>query len=183
MPPTLLSIPIPTFEVSYVYVTPFQIEKNGKWMAQLSYKDPSIDFQDVSLLTPPLRVVDYQAETSRLRLDLSPQLMFQIKLNMFYEYLISTFYLHQQGMLQLQHYSMEDIRGLFYSLLDGSLLSVYLYPTTVVEMASGEFCNVSDLQTGDMIRCVIRFQGVTQLTHREGMRLRLHHSVPKVWKM
>ena len=183
MSQTLLTIPYQAFEVNHVYVTPFQKDHHGKWLAQLSYKDPSIDFHDVCLMTPPLRVIDYQAETSRLRLDLSPHLTFQIKLHLFYEYLISTLYLHQHGFLHSQHRTVEDIRGMFYSLLDGSVLSLYIYPTMMVQRADGEPCRMTDLQTGDPIRCIIRFHGVSQLHHRDGMKLRLHHSVPRIWRM
>ena len=183
MSPSLLSIPYQAFEVNHVYLTPFQEDRSGKWMAQLSYKDHSIDFHDVSLMTPPLTVIDYQAETSRLRLDLSKHLTFQVKLNMFYEYLISTFYLHQQAFLHLKHRSMEDIRQMFYSLLDGSMLSIYIYPTTWVKRMDGSGCRISDIQSGDVIRCIIRFQGVSQLHHRDGMKLRLHHSIPSIWQM
>lgn len=178
-----LTIPSQTFDVHHVYVTPFEMDRHGKWLARLSYKDPSVELHDVCLLTPPLHIVDYQPETSRLRLDLAPHMPFQIKLHMFYEYLISTFHLHQQGFLQVDHQTVEDIRRIFYSLLDGSTLSLYIYPTTLVQRAEGGTCRMTDLQVGDRIRCAIRFHGVSQLHHRDGMRLRLHHSVPRVWKV
>jgi hypothetical protein len=34
-----------------------------------------------------------------------------------------------------------------------------------------------------VIRCVVRLQGISQLFHRNELRLRLHHSVPAVWKL
>lgn len=180
--PTLLTIPYQAFEVDHVYLTPFQMDKNGKWMAQLSYKDAAIEFQDVCILSPPLRVLDYDPQTSRLRLDLTNHTMFHVKLNMFYEYLMSTFYLHQEGFLQIKHQTMEDIRQMFYSLVEGSRLSVYIYPTTMVRQADGRACRMSEVRVGDMLRCVIRFQGVSQLAHREGRKLRLHHSIPMLWR-
>ena len=183
MGPTILSIPFQAFEVNNVYVTPFQMDKYGKWMAQLTYKDTSIDFHDVSLMTPPLRVIDYQPETSRLRLDLSPHLTFQVKVRMFYEYLMSTFFLHQQGFLHVNHLTIENIRQMFYSLLDGNMLSVYIYPTTFVKQADGGLSRISDVKPGEIIRCVIRFQGVSQLNYRDGMKFRLNHSVPSLWRL
>jgi|LauGreDrversion4_2_1035121.scaffolds.fasta_scaffold49470_3 hypothetical protein len=177
MPPTLLTIPCSTFDVSVVYVTPFQMDAKGRWMAQLSYKDPAIEFSDVCLLTPPLRVIDYQPETSRLRLDVGGQVMFQIKLNLFYEYLVSTFYLHQ-GMLGVQGRSMDEIRGMFHPLLDGGCLSVFLYPTTLVTLPDG-VCRISELEAGARVECVVRFHGVTQ----HGSRMRLHHTVPMVTRL
>ena len=181
MSPTMLTIPYQAFEVNHVYLTPFQVDKYGKMIAQLSYKDHSIDFHDVSLLTPPLRVIDYQTDNSRLRLDLTDHFTFQVKLSMFYEYLISTFYLHQNGFLQIKHKTMDAIRQMFYSLLEGSMLSLYIYPTTYVRRQDGSVCRISDVKTGDTIRCVIRFHGISQLNHRDGLKLRLHHSVPHSW--
>jgi hypothetical protein len=133
------------------------------------------------MLTPPLRIIDYQADTSRLRLDLSDHFTFQIKLNTFYEYLISTFYIHQNGFLHIKHKTMDTIRQMFYSLLDESVLSLYIYPTALVRRADGSVCRISDIQSGDRIRCVIRFHGISQLHHRDGLKLRLHHSVPQLW--
>ena len=180
--PNVLSIPYQTFDIHHVYLSPFQLDKYGKWMAQLSYKDHSIDLNDVCLLTPLLRVIDYQPETSRLRLDVSDHYHFQVKLNTLYEYLITTFYVHQQGFLHMKHKTMDAIRQMFYFLVDGPVLSLYIYPTTLVRQESGETCRISDIQSGDTLRCVIRFQGVSQLAHRDGMRLRLHHSVPCVFR-
>ena len=75
----LLSIPYQALEIRNIHLTPFQADKYGKAVARLSYKDPSIDFHDVSILTPPLKVIDYNPENSRLRLDLSDQPNFQVK--------------------------------------------------------------------------------------------------------
>jgi hypothetical protein len=176
MPPTLLTIPCTTFDVSLVYITPFQIDAKGRLMAELSYKDPAIEFSDVCMWTPPLRVIDYQPETSRLRLDMKDQAMFQIKLNMFYEYLVSTFYLHPE-ILGLQGRRMEEIRAMFHPLIDGGCLSVFLYPSTLVRLPDG-FCRVGELSAGDQVECVVRFHGIVQ----HGMRLRIHHTVPMIWR-
>lgn len=179
----ILTIPYQAFEAGYVHLTPFQMDRHGKNIARLSYKDNSIDLQDVSILSPPLRVIDYNSENSRLRLDLSDYNTFQFKLNTLYDYLISTFYIHQFGFLHQKNKSLDFVRNLFYSLLDGTILSLYIYPTTYVKLANGTNCRISDLKSGDMIRCVIRFQGISQLMNHDGFRLRLHHSVPSIWKI
>ena len=76
----ILTIPYQAFEACHVHLTPFQFDRYGKSIARLSYKDHSIDFQDLSILSPPLRVIDYNPENSRLRLDLSDYHTFHIKL-------------------------------------------------------------------------------------------------------
>ena len=179
----ILSIPYQAFEIGNIHLTPFQIDRTGKTIARLSYKDNSIDFHDVSILSPPLRILDYNPDTSRLRLDLSDQSSFHIKMHTLHEYLISTFYMHQPSFLNMMNQPYEAIRHLFYFLLDGLTLSLFIYPTVLVKTKSGETCRISELKAGDSIRCVIRLQGISQLIHHNELRLRIHHSVPAVWKL
>jgi hypothetical protein len=177
----ILSIPYQAFEVGNIHITPFQIDRFGKTIARLSYKDQSVDFQDVSILSPPLTVLDYHPETSRLRLDLSDHHMFQVKMNTLHEYLISTMYVHQQTFLNQKYRSYDFVKRLFYFLLDGSILSLFIYPAVQVKKQNGTTCTISDLKMGDVIRCVIRLQGISQIVNKGILRLRLHHSVPSTW--
>lgn len=177
----ILSIPYQAFEVGHIHLTPFQVDRYGKTIARLSYKESSIDFHDVSILSPPITVLDYHPETSRLRLDLSDHHNFQVKMNTLHEYLISTFYVHQQSFLNHQNKPYDAIRRLFYFLLDDTVLSLFIYPTVIVKKEKGPSCTISDLKKGDVIRCVIRLQGVSQIINKGELRLRLHHSVPSIW--
>lgn len=177
----LLSIPYQALEIGNIHLTPFQADKYGKAIAKLSYKDASIDFQDVSILTPPLKVVDYNPDNSRLRIDLSDQFNFQVKLNTLQEYLVSTFYVHQQSFLNQKNEPTDNVRQLFHFLLEGSNLSLYIFPTSVVKKIDNTTCKVSELMPGDSIRCIIRLQGISQVRGKYGTRLRLQHSVPSTW--
>lgn len=177
----ILSIPFQALEVSNIHLTPFQSDKYGKAIARLSYKDPSIDFQDVSILSPPLKIIDYNPENSRLRLDLSDQSNFQVKLYTLQEYLVSTFFVHQQSFLSLTNETKDVIHKLFHFLLDDSTLSLYIFPTSIIKKSDNTTCNVSDLIQGDTIRFIIRFQGISQIKGKYGLRLRLQHSVPAMW--
>ena len=177
----LLSIPYQALEIGNIHLTPFQSDKYGKAIAKLSYKDASIDFQDVSILTPPLKVVDYNPDNSRLRIDLSDQFNFQVKLNTLQEYLVSTFYVHQQSFLNQKNEPTDNVRQLFHFLLEGSNLSLYIFPTSVVKKIDNTTCKVSELMPGDSIRCIIRLQGISQVRSKYGTRLRLQHSVPSTW--
>ena len=177
----ILSIPFQALEVGNIHLTPFQSDKYGKFVARLSYKDPSIDFQDVSILSPPLKIIDYNPEHSRLRLDLSEQTNFQDKLNTLQEYLISTFYVHQQSFLGHKNETHDTIRQLFHFLLTGSALSLYIFPTSLVKKVDGSMVKVSELQPNDTIRCVIRLQGISQVRGKYGISLRLQHSIPSIW--
>jgi hypothetical protein len=178
----ILSIPYQALEVSNIHLSPFQYDKYGKAIAKLSYKDTSVDFQDVSILTPPLKIISYNSENSKLSIDLSDQYNFQIKLNTIQEYLVSTFYVHQHSFLNNNNNdSHERIRQLFHFLLDGSNLSLYIFPTSVVKKNDNTICKVSDLVLGDTIRCIIRLQGISHIRTKYGSRLRLQHSIPSIW--
>ena len=170
----LLSIPYQALEIRNIHLTPFQADKYGKAVARLSYKDPSIDFHDVSILTPPLKVIDYNPENSRLRLDLSDQPNFQVKISTLQEYLVSTFYTHQKNE------TTDSVRQLFHFLLEGNVLSLYIFPTSIVK-DNNSACKVSELVSGNIIRCVIRLQGISQIRNKYGSRLRLQHSIPSCW--
>ena len=179
----LLSIPYQALEIGHIHLTPFQSDKYGKSIACMSYKDNSVDFNDVSILTPPLKVIFYNSEKSRLNIDLSDHNNFQVKLNMLQDYLVTTFYVHQQSFLNKKNYTHLNIRDLFQFLLNDYILSLYIFPTSIVKKEDGTVCKVSDLQSGDTIRCVIRFQGISQISNKYGTRLRLQHSVPSIWSI
>jgi hypothetical protein len=177
----ILTIPYQAFEIGNIHLTPFQLDRYGKTIARLAYKDTALDFHDVSILSPPLTILDYNSDTSRLRLDLSDHYNFQVKINTLHEYLISTFFIHQQTLLNRVDVPYEEIRRLFYFLLDGCTLSLFIYPTVVVKKENGVHCRVCDLKKGDVIRCAIRIQGISQIINKDELRLRLHHSVPSIW--
>jgi len=177
----LLSIPFQALEISNIHLSPFQSDKYGKAIAKLSYKDNSLDFQDVCILSPPIKVIDYNSENSRLRIDLSDQFNFQSKLNTIQEYMASTFYVHQQSFLNKHNESAENIRQLFHFLLENSTLSLYIFPTSIVKTSNNIICKVSELKPGDIIRCIIRLQGISQIRGKYSIRLRLQHSIPSMW--
>ena len=176
----ILSIPFQVLEIGYIHLSPFQADKYGKAVAKLSYKDNSIDFQDVSILSPPLKIIDYNPENSRLRLDLSDQSNFQVKLYTLQEYLVSTFFVHQQSFLNCNSETHDSISELFHFLLEDSTLSLYVFPTTQVKKLDNTNAKVADLESGDIIRCISRLQGISQILSKYGMRLRLQHSIPSI---
>ena len=177
----LLSIPHQALEIGYIHLTPFQSDKYGKSIARMTYKDNSIEFQDVSILTPPIKVISYTPENSRLILDLSDQPTFKVKLNTLQEYLISTFYVHQQSFLNKIHYTYNNINDLFHFLLNESILTLYVFSTMVVKREDGREIKISELKSGDIIRCIIRFQGISQISNRYNTKLRLQHNIPSIW--
>ena len=180
----ILSIPHQTFEVSNIHLSPFQVDKYSRSIASLNYKDSSIDFQDVTILSPPVRVLDFNSDCNRLRVDLSEQRHFQTKLHTIQEYLVSTFYIHQMSFLNKIYHSEQDVRSLFNFLLDSKILCLYIYPNTQVKLADGTSIKVSDLKTDDYVRFVIRIHGISQVWRPvSGLRLRFQHTVPAMWRL
>jgi hypothetical protein len=178
----LLSIPYQIFEASCIHLSEFQPDKYGRPIARLKYKDPSVDFQDVTILSPPVRIIDFNPDCNRLRVDLSDQRVFMNKLHTIQEYLVNTFYIHQTTILGKMYHSETDIRSLFHFLLDNNILSLYIYPTTTIKLANGSSIKLSELKAGDQIRFTIRLQGITQLWRpNTGVTLRFHHTVPVIW--
>ena len=176
----ILTVPYQAIEVSNVHLNPFQTDKYGKAIARLAYKDTSIDFYDVPILSPPLKIIDYNPENSRLRLALTDQFQFKIKLNTIQEYLISTFFVHQQSFL-MNSKSYEEIRELFNFLLVDDILSVYIYPTAQLKKSDGTIGTVSELKSCDTVRFVLRLQGITQINTHHSTYLRLQHTIPSIW--
>ena len=179
----LLSIPYQALEISNIHLSPFTPDKYGKQLARLAYKDTSIDIHDVAIMTPPLRILDYNPENSRLQLDISEHCTFQSKMLSIQENLISTFEIHQQSFLNLSNESHESIRNLFHFLLMDNVLCIYVYPTALIKRKDGSTYKMMELKPGDTIRCVIRFHGISQIQTRSGMRLRLQHSIPNMWQI
>ena len=48
----------------------------------------------------------------------------------------------------------------------------------VVKREDGREIKISELKSGDIIRCIIRFQGISQVSNRYNTKLRLQHNIP-----
>ena len=178
----ILSIPYQRFEINNVQLQQFMNDKYNRNIALLTYND-SIEFKDITLLSPPMRVIEYNAKHSTLRLDVSQHIVFQLKLYTFYEYLTNLLFMHQYAFFNAD-LSYDMIRQSFYTILKKAVLSLYIHPHTLIKSSehNDQGVPISDVKVGDTIQCIIRIQGISQLIGKNGMRLRLHHYVPSVWK-
>lgn len=180
----ILSIPYQRFENNNVQLQQFIQNKYNRNIAPLSYHDDMIDFKDITLLTPPMKVMYYNTKTSMLRLDVSDQIGFQLKIYTFYEYLTNLLFMYQSAFFNESELSYDMIRQSFYTILVKSILSLYIHPGSIIRDSEKgtDGVPISEVQPGDMVRCIIRIQGISQLVGKDGIRLRLHHSVPTIWK-
>jgi len=183
----ILSIPYQRFEINNVQLQPFIHDKYNRNIALLTYSDTSIDFKDITILTPPMKVIHYNPKNSTLKLDVSEHIVFQSKLYLFYEYLTNLLFMHQYAFFNESTWSYDMIRRCFYTILTKSVLSLYVHPGTMLKATEKgtHGVSVSEIKPGDMVRCIIRIQGISQIFGKghDGMRLRLHHYIPSVWRM
>jgi hypothetical protein len=179
----LLNIPYHTLDVEKINLCPFYTDKYGKKIARLTYKDDTVDLHDITILSPVIRVIDFNPDISRLRLDISNCNLFQHKLNTLHEYIINAFYVHQQEFLNKTELSYESIQRQFYYLLDGPVLSLYVYSTARINLPNDTFSTVSELKPGDSIRCSISLRGISHIVKNNTMysKLRIHHCIPSIW--
>jgi hypothetical protein len=178
----ILTIPHQTLEIGHIHINPFQSDSKGRSIAPMTYKDTTVDIQDLSILTPPLTVYDYDQQTCRLRLDLKEHKSFLTKIATLQEYLITTFYIHRYTLLG-NDYTIEQIRALFQNILSGDILTVFIYPTTNVYRDNNKTSKMSTIKKGDVIRCAIRFHGIvfSNNINTNKFRLRIQHSLPAIW--
>ena len=171
----IISIPYQHFNVQHIQMAPFLVDKYNRCIAALTYKDPCIEFKDITLLSPAMKVLYYNTKTCRLQLDLSDHIAFQLKIYKLYEYLTHLLSVHHE------YLSYENIRHFFYNIIDKSVLSLYIHPNTIVKTRDNVGVPISSLEHGQFIKCIIRIQGISQVCVRNENRLRLHHSVPSLW--
>ena len=175
----ILTIPYQTLEIRNIHLNQFQIDHKGRYIANLSYKDTSIEIYDVPILTPPLTVIDYDPSTNRLRLDTHTQHMFSSKVANIQEFIIQTFYANRYSFLK-NDIELDELRAMFQLLFVNSVLTLYVFPSTPIKCADGTTLYVNQLQKDDVIRSIIRIHGVNFISGSYP-RLRLQHSISSLW--
>jgi hypothetical protein len=177
-----LTIPYQTLEINRIHLNNFKKDNKGRSIAPLSYKDSSVEINDLSILTPPLTVLDYDSTTSRLRFDLKDQKQFEVKLATLQQYLISTFYHHRLSLIG-EDYNLHDIESMFQYLLEKSIFSAFIYSTTNIYKADGSFIKINTIKPGDRVRFALSIQGIILIDNygKKGFRLRIQHYVPSLW--
>lgn len=186
----LLTIPYQLLETSNIKLDNFKVDHKSRIIAPLCYSTPSIQFHDINILSGPLIIHEYDASTNRIRFDIRSQPAFLTKMNSLQETLVNKFYTRRFEILKYD-VTMDEVRSMFQFLFYGSMLTLFVFPNTIVKHASssvaaGTTSTVSQLKKGDVIRCVIRVHGVSMLPNRPGEffpRFRIQHSVPTVYRI
>jgi hypothetical protein len=138
-----------------------------KPMAPLSYFGTQFRLPFVSLLFPPLPIVEYNAATGRLVLDMYETNLASIKLNTLQDTIVNAIMYHQTGWFRSE-YSKEEVRRGFQPIIQDSHLILHC-PSVGVSIFNNDSWNgtMEELKPGVRIRVAVKIHGISFL-NREG---------------
>lgn len=178
-------IPIQKVEIGNINIgSPWARERKEyaqKPMAPLSYFGTQFRLPFVSLLFPPLPVVEYNTATGKLILDMSETSLGTIKLNTFQETLINSIYYHQSGWFK-SNYTKDQIKEGFQPIIDNTHLILHC-PTRGVPFYKNDEWGIAtsnDLKSGQRIRVAVKIHGISFLNRKESEwsgKCRLQHRI------
>lgn len=166
-------------------------EYEQKPMAPLSYFGTQFRIPFVSLLFPPLPVVEYNAGSGKLVLDMSGTSLACIKMNTFQETLIGAIVYHQHGWFK-SNLSREEVKAGFQPIFSDNKLS--LYCPSAMAGQGGHVRGIplytdgawktsftpEDLVVGRRVRVAVKIHGISFLNSQDGTwsgRCRLQHRI------
>jgi len=166
-------------------------EYEQKPMAPLSYFGTQFRIPFVSLLFPPLPIVEYIPQTGKLVLDMTGTNLACIKLQTLQETLIGAIVYHQHGWFK-SDFSLADVKGGFQPIFVDNKLQLYCpcaaggagQPLRSVPLfADGKWSNTfspADMVVGRKLRIAVKIHGISFLNQSDGTwggRCRLQHRV------
>jgi hypothetical protein len=198
----LLAIPYQTLEVGKVHIDNFRIDRKGRSIAPLSYKDASVDIGDLTLLMPELPIARVDVlrpaagtpatlERGRIVLDVASSPVFQAKLNALQEYIAASLYLHRMTFFGKDSSVVSSVtsngrqgladppfRGIgsveeIKSLLQPLLIDSHLYLYTYATTRSTPF------RVSEQVKLIVRIHGILKVDvpGRSTPLLRIQHTV------
>lgn len=183
------TIPIQKLEVTKVQTR--QIQKSAKPITPLSYVDGPFILQHVNILLPPLQIKEYDGTSGKLVLSLNESPGSLSKLQALQETLLQKVYQQQSSWFPSETIRSKDqIHSLFQPFIEGDTLHLYC-PLQTAEKKTfiyvwkngiwNKFTDIMLLQKGDVIRPVIRLQGISfqtnQLNGSWTGRFRVQHRI------
>ena len=183
-------LPIQKVELSHINIgSPWARDKymSHKPMAPLSYFGTQFRLPFITLLFPPLPVVEYVPQTGRLVLDMSGSALACIKLNTLQETIVNAILYHQHAWFKTD-FSKEDVKGGFQPIIERNQIILHC-PSTVRSIPiykDGEWLKeyqpAEILQPGMRIRVATKLHGISFLTKPDAQqewtgRCRLQHRI------
>lgn len=181
-----LFIPAQTLDVGKIHLSNFkQMEgRNTMSIAPLHYIDQYIKLKNVTILTPPLTVINHDINTSRIQLDTSEHSMFSMKIYTLQEYLLSTLFLHQQTLFGTI-FTQEILKSMFKTLIYKNKMTLFLGAssrTLKYVDSSKETIGLNEhIPSGSKIRCAIHLQGIGLIPGQQ-IHFRFQHSLKSIIK-
>jgi len=170
-------------------------EYEQKPMAPLSYFGTQFRIPFVSLLFPPLPIVEYVPHTGKLVLDMAGTNLACIKLQTLQDTLIGAIVYHQHGWFK-SDYSKDDVKGGFQPIYSDNKLQLYCPCSagpglqqmqqalrSVPIYSEGKWNTTfspADMVVGRKLRVAVKIHGISFLNQSDGSwggRCRLQHRV------
>lgn len=201
-------IPIQKVEIGNIHIgQPWgRTGQQAKPMVPISYFGTQFRMPFMSVLFPPLSIVEYNQSTGKLVLDMGISPLACIKLNTLQETFINAIVYHQNSWFQT-HFTKEQVKDGFQPIIEGnyivlhcpfhntgvkgSSVPVYRPSSPIAESSSNAApksplkatqtqLQPSDLRAGQRIRVGIKIHGISFLTNQAGEwsgRCRLQHRI------
>jgi hypothetical protein len=163
-----------------------------KPMAPLSYFGTQFRLPFVSLIFPPLPVIEYNASTGKLVLDMFESSLASIKLNTLQDTIVNAISYHQAGWFKSE-FSKDDIVRGFQPIIQDNHLHLHCPSSASPSGASlssgisifkdGEWKKLSadDLKLGTRVRVAVKIHGISFLNRNDGDKwsgkCRLQHRI------
>ncbi len=185
-------IPIQKVEIGNINIgSPWARENRREYalkpMAPLSYFGTHFRLPFLSLLFPPLPIVEYNPQTGKLVLDMSETSLACIKLNTFQETLQGAIVFHQHSWFR-SDLSKEEVKAGFQPIFQNNCLHLHCPSSgpglrTVPFYKEGEWkasFTAEDLAVGNRIRVAVKIHGISFLNkdnHEWSGRCRIQHRI------
>ena len=176
-------LPVQKLEIGNVNIgSPWARESRKEYeqkpMAPLSYFGTQFRIPFVSLLFPPLSVVEYNPVTGKLVLDMTGNSLTSIKLGALQDTLLGAICYHQAAWFKSE-FSKEDVKGGFQPLYSDNRLHLYC-PQTARVYKDGVWHTSGDIVAGCKIRVAVKLHGISFLTRPDvswSGRCRFQHRI------
>jgi hypothetical protein len=145
-----------------------------KPMAPLSYFGTQFRLPFVSLVFPPLPVIEYNSVTGKLVLDMFESSLASIKLNTLQDTIVNAIAYHQAGWFKSEFSKEEIVRG-FQPIIQDNHLHLHC-PSSSEHMRSipifkdgvWKKFSADDLKLGTRIRVAVKIHGISFLNRNDG---------------
>jgi len=163
----LAALPLDALDPSLLTLGPFHTDRGGRVMAPLSY--PA--FTNVSIITPPLQVLQYDSVLLRLSLDLREG---GAALHALQERLQTFVPAPLLPLVQKGANNASTGVGRASGSGVGRALMLFTSPSPTVQCLDG---TLAPLRQGQLIRCAVQLHGL----YPHSDTYRIQHSVAKIW--